>query len=101
MLAAGIVLAVILPRLFSGRSVAARWALVAGSIAALAANPTDFGYLVMILIGWVGLAMPNDAAVLARDSLSGQRVAIEMGNRSVWADCGNCQCVNAAGQCAI
>jgi hypothetical protein len=73
-LAAGIVLAVIVPRLFSGRSTAGRWALIAGLISALAANPTDFGYLVIILIGWVGLALPNDAVVRDAEPRGGRRL---------------------------
>jgi tetratricopeptide (TPR) repeat protein len=72
-LAAGIVLAVIVPRLFSGRSLAARWALIAGLVSGLAANPTDFGYLVIILVGWVGLALPNDTVARDLEPMRGAR----------------------------
>ncbi len=55
-------------RLPRSRSVAATWALVAFGLAALAGNPTDFPFMVIVAIAWLAFALPHDAqtAVVAR-----------------------------------
>lgn len=59
--AAVLVVAVtLLPALLRGRSQAARWVLITFALAGLAANPTDFGFLVAVALGWAAFAMPRE-----------------------------------------
>jgi tetratricopeptide (TPR) repeat protein len=57
-----IVLATLLSPIFRGRSVAARWVLIAFAMAGVGANPTDFGFLVAVAIAWVAFAIPREPA---------------------------------------
>jgi tetratricopeptide (TPR) repeat protein/O-antigen ligase len=54
-----VLLATLLPAIYRGRSRAALWALTVFGLAGLAANPTDFGFLVAIAIGWAAFAVPR------------------------------------------
>lgn len=54
-----IVVITILPAVFRGRSAAARWAIVAFIIACLGGNPSDFGFVVIIVIAWAAYAAPR------------------------------------------
>ena len=60
LLVVGIVLWAVVPRVVRGKSTAARWSVMAFAVACLAANPSDFGFLVMIVIGWFALAVPHE-----------------------------------------
>lgn len=59
--AAGLVVLVsaVLPAIVRGRSASARWALMAFAMAGLAANPTDFAFLVAVAIAWTAYAVPH------------------------------------------
>ncbi|MGH2463308.1 MAG: O-antigen ligase family protein, partial [Candidatus Limnocylindria bacterium] len=50
----------LLPGLLRGRSEAARWVLITFAVAGLAANPTDFGFLVAVAVGWAAFAIPRE-----------------------------------------
>lgn len=57
--AMAILLIVLLPPVLRSRFIAARWAVVAFGIATVGANPTDFGFLVVIAIAWGAYALPR------------------------------------------
>ena len=59
-LAAGLVLAAVVPAVLRGRSQAATWSVTGFAMATLAANPTDFAFLIVIALGWVAFAAPVD-----------------------------------------
>ena len=48
------------PSAMRSRSIAATWSLIAFAVASLAANPTDFAFLIAVAIAWFGFAAPND-----------------------------------------
>lgn len=62
------VAATLLPAILRGRSEAARWVLIAFALAGLAANPTDFGFLVALAIGWAAFAVPREVEAPVRAS---------------------------------
>jgi tetratricopeptide (TPR) repeat protein len=57
-----VVLVTLWSPIFRGRSVAARWVLIAFAVAGVGANPTDFGFLVAVAIAWVAFAIPREPA---------------------------------------
>jgi len=50
----------LLPAILRGRSRAARWVLITFALAGLAANPTDFGFMVAVAIVWAAFAIPRE-----------------------------------------
>lgn len=54
-----VVTVTLLPAVLRGRSQAAGWVLFTFALAGLAANPTDFGFLVAVAIGWAAFAIPR------------------------------------------
>ncbi|MGH2484131.1 MAG: O-antigen ligase family protein [Candidatus Limnocylindria bacterium] len=56
-----VVVVTLLPAIIRGRSMAASWVLIIFALAGLGANPTDFGFLVAVAIGWVAFAIPRVA----------------------------------------
>jgi len=60
--AMAILVVVLLPPILRSSSAAARWALVAFALATIGANPTDFGFLVVIAIAWAAYAVPRASA---------------------------------------
>lgn len=65
-LAAGCVAMALLPSVWHGRSDGAKWALIVFVVAGLAANPTDFAFLIVVAVGWAGYCAPNVAGPIAR-----------------------------------
>lgn len=61
-LAAIVVLATLLPPILRGRSMAARWALLAFALACIGGNPTEFPFLMAVAIAWAAYAVPRQAA---------------------------------------
>jgi O-antigen ligase len=59
LVAVGVVLAVLSPRIWRNRSSGARFALGGFAVASLASNPTDFPYLVVVALIWAALASPR------------------------------------------
>jgi O-antigen ligase len=59
-LSIGLILATLLPRVLHGRSAATRFVLFAFAFVSLAATPTDFPYLMAIILGWVAFAVPHE-----------------------------------------
>lgn len=59
LLAAGVLLFALTPRLWRQRSSAARFALGTFVLASLGANPTDFPYLVVVALLWAAIAAPR------------------------------------------
>jgi O-antigen ligase len=55
-----IVVVTTVPAIIRGRSAAARWVLIVFALAGLGANPTDFGFLVAVAIGWAAFAIPRE-----------------------------------------
>jgi exopolysaccharide production protein ExoQ len=55
----------VLPQVIKGQSKAAGWATVAFALAALGGNPTDFGFMVAIAIGWLAFTSPRKPGSLA------------------------------------
>jgi O-antigen ligase len=55
----GLLIAVLGPAVLRGRSRAALWALLVFLLASLGQNPTDFGYLVILAVGWAAYAVPH------------------------------------------
>lgn len=45
-----------------GQSRASLWALIAGGVACLGTNPTDFAFLVVVLLAWTAYAVPRGPA---------------------------------------
>lgn len=60
LLAMGTVVAALLRPVLRGRSLAARWALIAFALACLGANPTEFMDLMALAIAWVAFAVPHE-----------------------------------------
>jgi len=58
--ALAIIMVTLLPAIFHGRSSAARAALITFGIASIGGNPTDFGFLVVVAIAWVAIAVPRE-----------------------------------------
>lgn len=56
-----IVVVSVLPPILRGRSAAARWAIVAFMVACLGGNPSDFAFVLVIVIGWAAYAVPHEA----------------------------------------
>jgi len=56
-----VVVVAVLPTIIRGRSRAASWILIVFALAGLGANPTDFGFLVAVAIGWLAFAIPREA----------------------------------------
>lgn len=59
LLAAGVILVALTPRLWRRRSSGARFALGTFTLASLGANPTDFPYLVVVALLWAAIASPR------------------------------------------
>ncbi|MEX0631017.1 MAG: O-antigen ligase family protein [Chloroflexota bacterium] len=55
-----VIVVTLLPPFLRSRSQAARWVLITFAVAGLAANPTDFGFLVAVAIGWAAFAVPRE-----------------------------------------
>jgi O-antigen ligase len=55
-----VVLGTLILPVLRGRSTAARWALITFVVACVGANPTDFGFLVAVAIGWTAFATPRE-----------------------------------------
>ncbi|MBA2633106.1 MAG: O-antigen ligase family protein [Chloroflexi bacterium] len=70
LLAAGVILVALTPRLWRRRSSGARFALGAFVVASLGSNPTDFPYLVVVAVLWAAIASPR---VNATRRASGRR----------------------------
>jgi tetratricopeptide (TPR) repeat protein len=49
----------LLPQVLRGRSAAARWAIVAFTLACIGGNPSDFGFIVAIVVAWAAYAAPH------------------------------------------
>lgn len=64
--ALSLVIAVAVPRVVRGRSTAARWAVIVFAVACLGANPTDFAFLVVLLLAWVAYAAPHEPPAIRR-----------------------------------
>lgn len=54
-----IVLIAVVPAVVRGRSSAARWVAVAFAVACIGANPTDFAFLVVLMLAWAAYAAPH------------------------------------------
>lgn len=57
-----VVAVMLLPAILRGGSRAAGWVLITFAVAGLGANPTDFGFLVAVAMGWAAFAIPRGAA---------------------------------------
>lgn len=66
----------LLPPILSGRSKAALWALITFAAAGLAANPTDFGFLVAVAVGWAAFAIPREVERPVRTSVGRRPVTL-------------------------
>lgn len=62
--ALAVVAMTLLPAIIRGRSRAASWVLIVFALAGLAANPTDFGFLVALAIGWAAFAVPREGGAV-------------------------------------
>ena len=58
-----VLLAASVPRLLRSHSAAPTFALVTFAIAALASNPTDFAFVVVVAIAWLAYAVPRQPTV--------------------------------------
>jgi len=67
--AASIVIASVAAAVVRGRSRAAAWALIVAVVACLGTNPTDFAFLVVVLIAWTAYAAPSKPAVAGSSAL--------------------------------
>ena len=56
------IIAAVLPAVWRGPSVAARWAVVTFALASLVANPTDFAFLIVLAIAWAAYGAPRATA---------------------------------------
>ena len=57
----------ILWALFRGRSRAALWGPLAFAVACISANPSDFGFLVIVGLAWAAYGAPHEAAPVATE----------------------------------
>jgi len=64
-----VVIVTLLPAIIHSRSRAASWVLIVFALAGLAANPTDFGFLVAVTIGWAAFAIPREFGMPAPASV--------------------------------
>lgn len=64
-LALTVIAVTILPPLLRSDATGARWALTAFAVAGLAANPTDFAFLIVPAIAWAAYALPHAEAAPA------------------------------------
>lgn len=68
-LAAVVVVCVtVAPGLVRGPSKAAMWVLITFAFAGLAAQPTEYGFLVAVAIGWAAFAVPREPDATAKGS---------------------------------
>jgi O-antigen ligase len=65
-----VLLVVLVPAIYRGRSRAAMWSLVVFAVASLGQNPTDFGFLVAVGIAWTAFAIPHGALPPDRSVIS-------------------------------
>lgn len=68
--ALAVLVVTLVPAILRGRSSAARAALIMFTIASIGGNPTDFGFLVVVAIAWVAIAVPRDVRI------QGQRTSL-------------------------
>ena len=70
-----IVAAVVLPAVWRGRSDAARWVVIAFAVACIGGNPSDFAFVVVVVLAWVAYGVPrkdlDEAQETDRPRLSG------------------------------
>lgn len=59
LLALAVLIVTFVPALVRTGSAAIRWVVVLFLVACIGANPTDFAYLVVVLIAWVAYALPR------------------------------------------
>ena len=75
MAALALVVAAVVPAVWNGRSSAARWVLVMCIVASLAANPTDFPFIVAVMLAWAAYAAPRQPS---RDEPERRRHRVRM-----------------------
>lgn len=63
LIAVGVILVAIGPRLWRRRSAGARFALGVFAVASLGSNPTDFPYLVAVALIWTAMAAPRARSI--------------------------------------
>ena len=70
-----IVAAVVLPAVWRGESDAARWVVIAFAVACIGGNPSDFAFVVVVVLAWVAYGVPrkdlDEAQEPVRHRLSG------------------------------
>lgn len=64
LMAASLVAVAAVTAVVRGQSCAALWAVVVGGVACLGTNPTDFAFLMVVLLAWTAYAAPREAAAL-------------------------------------
>ena len=62
-----VIVAAVLPAVVRGRSTAARWAVIAFAIMCLGGNPSDFAFVVVVILAWVAYATPRHEPAELRD----------------------------------
>jgi O-antigen ligase len=62
LVSAVVVIATVLPPILRGRSAASRFVLFAFIVESFGGNPTEFPFLMAIVIGWVAYAIPHEAS---------------------------------------
>ncbi len=63
LIAIGAVIATVLPRVLKAGHPAAAWALIAFAVACIGASPTDFVYIMVVVVAWAALALPVPAGM--------------------------------------
>ena len=71
-----LLLGAFVPALLRAPSPGARWALIAFGVACLAANPSDFAFMVALAIAWMAYLLPRPQATGASDTLIGRRIRV-------------------------
>jgi tetratricopeptide (TPR) repeat protein len=71
-----VLLAASVPRILRSRSAAPTFALVTFAVAALASNPTDFAFVVVVAIAWLAYAVPRHAVAKSPPDKPTRRVRL-------------------------
>jgi O-antigen ligase len=74
LLSAVVVVATLLPPILRGRSAASRFVLFAFIVESFGGNPTEFPFLMAIVIAWVAYAVPHEASATEPTGASSRRV---------------------------
>ena len=55
-----LIVVTVLPAVLRGRSTAARWTILVFAFACIGGNPSDFTFIVVVMVAWAAYAVPHN-----------------------------------------